>query len=101
MKSPTCSFLLIAVLALSATTFTARSQNQPAAAAATEIKVVESKAKSDADQEKRAAEWAGSLKLGDVAKETRVANVIATHLKAVRDWHNDHPYTNVPAGINP
>ena len=26
---------------------------------------------------------------------------IATHLKTIRDWHNDHPYTTVPAGINP
>jgi hypothetical protein len=27
--------------------------------------------------------------------------VIATHLKTIRDWHNEHPYTTVPAGINP
>jgi hypothetical protein len=27
--------------------------------------------------------------------------VIATHLKAVRDWHSGHPFTTVPAGINP
>ena len=23
------------------------------------------------------------------------------HLKTIRDWHNEHPYTTVPAGINP
>lgn len=56
---------------------------------------------SDSSQEKKAAEWVSSLKLGDDAKEARVTTVIATHLRAVRDWHNEHSYTNVPAGINP
>lgn len=64
-------------------------------------KVAEAKAKSDADQEKKAAEWVNSLKLGDTEKEARVTKVITTHLKTIRDWHNEHPYTNVPAGINP
>jgi len=27
--------------------------------------------------------------------------VISTHLKAVRDWHNAHPFDSVPAGTNP
>ena len=27
--------------------------------------------------------------------------MIVEHLKAVRDWHNEHPPTTVPAGINP
>ncbi len=27
--------------------------------------------------------------------------MIFNHLKAVRDWHNVHPYTLVPEGINP
>ena len=68
-----------------------------------EIKTItpEAKAKSDADQEKKATEWVASLQLNDAAKETRVKDVIATHLKTIRDWHNDHPYTTVPAGINP
>jgi len=87
--------MLIASLALS---FTANCQDQPTGAEAT---AAPSKTKSDADQEKKAAEWAGSLMLNDSAKAGRVAEVILTHLKAVRDWHNDHPYTNVPAGINP
>jgi hypothetical protein len=58
-------------------------------------------AKSDAEQAKKAAEWVGSLNLQDAAREARLHAVITTHLKAVRDWHNDHPYTTVPAGINP
>lgn len=58
-------------------------------------------AKSDAEQEKRASDWVGALALNDPAKEGRVKEVIAKHLKAVRDWHNSHPYTLVPEGINP
>ena len=61
----------------------------------------EAKLKSDADQEKKASEWVASLQLNDAAKEARLKQVIATHLKTIRDWHNDHPYTTVPAGINP
>jgi hypothetical protein len=104
MKSSTLTRTsLVAPLVLAAITFTARSQSQPAAATTVEVgtKVVIAKVKSDADQEKKAAEWVESLKLGDVAKEARVTEVIATHLKTIRDWHNEHPYTTVPAGINP
>lgn len=54
----------------------------------------------DAEQ-KRATEWVATLRLDDAAKAARVTEVIATHLKAVRDWHNAHPGTGVPAGINP
>ena len=61
------------------------SQNEPAA---------------DAEQ-KRAAEWVATLKLDDAAKTARVTEAVATHLQAVRDWHNSHSPTNVPAGINP
>lgn len=57
--------------------------------------------KSDADQEKKAAEWVASLGLTDQAKAARLQQLIATHLKIIRDWHNEHPYTTVPAGINP
>jgi hypothetical protein len=63
--------------------------------------VSETKLRSDAEQEKKAAEWVSSLQLNDEAKEKRVQEVIATHLKTIRDWHNEHPYTIVPAGINP
>lgn len=59
------------------------------------------KAKSDADQEKKAAEWVTSLNLNDAAKEAKVKAAIATHLTTIRDWHNEHPFTTVPAGINP
>lgn len=78
-------------------------QSQPAATppAVADAKAAAAKAKSDADQEKKAAEWVSSLNLGDAGKETRVTEVVATHLKTIRDWHNDHPYTTVPAGINP
>lgn len=58
-------------------------------------------AKSDAEQEKKATEWIDGLQLSDKAKEDRLQTVISTHLKAVRDWHNSHPFTEVPAGINP
>lgn len=58
-------------------------------------------AKSDEQQEKKAAEWVGSLDLADPARSARVTEVIATHLKTIRDWHNEHPFTTVPAGINP
>jgi Protein of unknown function (DUF3826) len=91
------------LLALVASAFAALSQEQPA----TEIpksaytKAAEATAKSDSEQEKKADEWVGSLKLDDAAKSARVATIITTHLKTIRDWHNEHPHTNVPAGINP
>lgn len=56
---------------------------------------------SDIDLEKRAHSYVESLELNDKQKEIRVYNVIRTHMRAVRDWHNEHPYTTVPAGINP
>ena len=59
------------------------------------------KEKSDLEQDKKAAEWASSLNLNDASKEEKIKSIIAWHLKTVRDWHNDHPYTTVPAGINP
>ena len=95
--------LLSALLALGSITFHARSQDKPATTPPSEAtaKSAEAKAKSDADTEKKAAEWVASLKLGDAAKAGRVAEAIATHLKTIRDWHNEHPYTTVPAGINP
>jgi hypothetical protein len=59
------------------------------------------KSNADAATEKKAADWVHSLSLADPAKAARVTAVIATHLKLVRDWHNEHPFTTVPAGINP
>jgi len=49
----------------------------------------------------KAKEWVTSLNLTDEAKKTKVENIIAVHLTLVRDWHNAHPATTVPAGINP
>lgn len=63
--------------------------------------VSQRRAKSNQDQQAKAKEWVASLELKDEARITRVENVITTHLIAVRDWHNSHPYTQVPAGINP
>ncbi|MDR0833772.1 MAG: DUF3826 domain-containing protein [Candidatus Symbiothrix sp.] len=61
----------------------------------------EGKAKANNDVETKASGWVAALNLNDADKAARVTNVIATHLKAVRDWHNNHDYTVVPEGINP
>lgn len=53
--------------------------------------------KSDEAVDKKAAGWVAELKLNDPAKEARVSAAVATHLKAVRDWHNTHAAI-VPAG---
>jgi hypothetical protein len=91
-------YILSAALLSAVVSFNpAYSQSQPAATTMS----AETRAKSDADQEKKAAEWVGSLKLTDPAKKARLKEVIAVHLKTIRDWHNEHPYTTVPAGINP
>lgn len=49
----------------------------------------------------KAKEWVSALNLNDATKKTAVENVIAVHLTTVRDWHNDHPASTVPDGINP
>jgi len=64
-------------------------------------KKVDAKIHSDIDLEKRAQSFVDTLKLNDKEKGNRVFTVIKTHMKAVRDWHNDHPYTIIPKGINP
>jgi len=64
-------------------------------------KKADARINSDIDAEKRAQSWTDSLKLNDKEKEARVKAVILKHIKAVRDWHNEHPYTLVPEGINP
>lgn len=53
------------------------------------------------EQEKNAAEWVNALTLNDAAKEQRLVKVVADHLTLVRNWHNDHPSSTVPPGINP
>jgi hypothetical protein len=49
----------------------------------------------------KAREWTSVLNLTDAAKKSAVENVIALHLTTVRDWHNEHPSSTVPDGINP
>lgn len=66
-----------------------------------ELTQEEKQANSNQEQEKKAAEWVASLNLNNTAKEQRLQTIIVTHLKAVRDWNNEHPGTMVPAGINP
>jgi hypothetical protein len=61
----------------------------------------EKKLRSDKEQDTKAAEWIKSLNLNDATKESRAAQVISVHLKAIRDWNSDHPFSTVPAGINP
>lgn len=57
--------------------------------------------KSNEEVDKKAAGWSAGLKLTDSEKEKRVTNAISIHLKSIRDWHNSHPFSSVPAGINP
>jgi hypothetical protein len=61
----------------------------------------EASAKSDAESMSKASGWVAALSLNDNAKEQKVKTAVATHLKSVRDWHNDHPASSVPPGINP
>jgi hypothetical protein len=61
----------------------------------------DAKINSDIDAEKRAQAWTDSLHLNDKDKGAQVKAVILKHIKAVRDWHNEHPYTTIPEGINP
>lgn len=55
----------------------------------------------DAEIDKKAGEWVASLGLSDKQKQERVKNVIVTHLTTIRNWHNEHPASTVPEGINP
>ncbi|WP_316829893.1 DUF3826 domain-containing protein [Pedobacter aquatilis] len=49
----------------------------------------------------RAKAFVAVLNLTDASKKTAVEQVIAIHLTTVKDWHNDHPSSTVPDGINP
>ncbi|MFC0512897.1 DUF3826 domain-containing protein [Mucilaginibacter angelicae] len=87
--------MLIALLSLSSAV---KAQEQQAAKTAPSP---EAQAKADAEVDKKATDWVWSLSLTDTAKATRVKNVIATHLKAIRDWNSSHSFESVPAGIDP
>jgi len=97
------SIILLMCCAFASNTFIGLAQEQPIVDLPKSAYTIAAEAtvKSDGEQEKKADEWAASLKLGDAVKERRVATIITTHLKTIRDWHNEHPYTTVPAGINP
>ena len=49
----------------------------------------------------KAAGWVSELQLGDKAKEERVTQVIAKHLSAIREWHNEHANMIPDGAINP
>lgn len=55
----------------------------------------------DTSLESKAAGWVALLQLHDNTKAEKVKTAIAVHLTAVKDWHNSHPFTLVPEGINP
>ena len=49
----------------------------------------------------KATGWVNDLQLNDKAKEERVIQVIAKHLAAIRDWHNEHADMIPNGAINP
>ncbi|MGF1924880.1 MAG: DUF3826 domain-containing protein [Bacteroidia bacterium] len=65
--------------------------------------VITASAQTTADTEidKKAREWIASLALNDKQKEVRLTSVIVKHLTTIRNWHNEHPASTVPDGINP
>jgi hypothetical protein len=64
-------------------------------------KKADAMANSNIDALTKAKTWTEALDLKDKEKEARIQTVIFNHIKAVRDWHNEHPYSTVPEGINP
>lgn len=50
---------------------------------------------------RKAGDWVYALQFTDEAKIKKVQDAVATHLTAVKDWHNNHSFTLVPEGINP
>lgn len=93
--------IIITTLALTLlSTIVSKAQEQTATKTATVLSA-DAQAKADAQIYKKAADWVASLNLNDPAKEARVKDVIATHMKAVRDWDNSHSFESVPDGIDP
>ena len=91
MKSTIDLFMLVLMLSISKNTHAQQTTTDSIATAQ----------KANTEIEKKAGEWVTSLRLNDAAKEKRVTDVIATHLKTIRNWNNTHPFSTVPAGINP
>jgi hypothetical protein len=83
---------ILALLALSVVTSAVQAQIQTDP---------EKRAAEIRNEKNKATQWVAGLNLNDPAKEARVIDVITTHIMAVRDWHNTHPVTEVPDGINP
>jgi len=100
MKNKTILIALFFTLFLSKTTF-GQEQTIPQQSPKKELTQEEKQANSNLEVEKKAAEWVSPLNLNDATKEQRLQTVIVSHLKAVRDWNNEHPGSMVPAGINP
>ena len=50
---------------------------------------------------KKATGWVEKLQLNDKSKEERVTQVIATHLTAISNWHNQHADMIPDGAINP
>ncbi|ATC66017.1 hypothetical protein CMV30_06240 [Nibricoccus aquaticus] len=97
------SRLSLACLTALLATGTASFAQPPAATAApaTTTAPADAKTRADAKLQEDSAKWAAKLSLNDAAKESRIATLITAHRIAVRDWHNDHPASTVPEGINP
>lgn len=58
-------------------------------------------AQDNTTEQKKSQEWTAELKLANPAKEEKIKSLILSHLIAVKEWHNSHPISTVPAGINP
>ncbi len=58
-------------------------------------------AQDNTTEQKKSQEWTAELKLANPAKEEKIKSLILSHLIAVKEWHNNHPISTVPAGINP
>jgi hypothetical protein len=101
MKTARLSATIFAALLVLATASPAFSQSATSSTSIDTTTATDARTRADAQLQKKAAEWVASLSLNDDAKRNRVAALIADHLIAVRDWHNSHPASTVPAGINP
>jgi hypothetical protein len=70
-------------------------------AGTTKLSPEDATVKANAELKKKASEWIADMHLNDAPKEQRVKDAVATHLITIRNWNNEHPFTTVPAGINP
>lgn len=49
----------------------------------------------------KAKKWVDALQLTNQAKQNLVTGFVEKHLSAVHEWNKTHPFSDVPAGINP